>query len=275
MKKGASAMTVRMLLNHTSGVAEYSDDPVYVAHILTHPLERFSTEFLLSTIKDAKPMFAPGSKHHYTNTNFELLALIADAITGDHARYIVNRIFVPLNLKHTFYRNDPNYLNNQWLVDSYWDILNTGRPTNITSIQKTNVSSFIGDDGVVATPSDAVKVLKGLAEGKLLSDSSLQQMQQWVKDEEGRPIYGLGLVHYEAGGLVGWGHSGGGIGAGCVLIYVPSKKTFVFMAVNIGTLFGVILPKKQTTQKMRFLEHCCFETKVIGCINSLRFVRSL
>ena len=199
------------------------------------------------------PCLHPGSKHHYTNTNYELLALIADAITGDHARYIANRIFVPLNLKHTFYRNDPNYLNNQWLVDSYWDILNTGRPANITSIQKTNVSSFIGDDGVVATPSDAVKFLKDLAEGKLLSDSSLQQMQQWVKDEEGHPIYGLGLVHYEAGGLVGWGHSGGGIGAGCVLIYVPAKKTFVFMAVNIGTLFGGDLAKKADDTKNEIL----------------------
>jgi len=40
------------------------------------------------------------------------------------------------------------------------------------------------------------------------------------------------------------GHSGGGIGAGCILIYVPAKKTFVFMATNIGTLFDGSLTAK-------------------------------
>ena len=55
-------------------------------------------------------------------------------------------------------------------------------------------------------------------------------METWVNDDAGNPIYGLGLVHYAAGDLVGYGHSGGGIGAGCILMYIPQVKLYFFIA---------------------------------------------
>jgi D-alanyl-D-alanine carboxypeptidase len=73
-------------------------------------------------------------------------------------------------------------------------------------------------------------------EGKLLQPSSLAIMQQWVKNDDGRPAYGLGLIHFEHAGLEGVGHGGGGLGAGCLLLYVPSKKFYVFLATNIGVV---------------------------------------
>ena len=198
-------------------------------------------------------MFEPGTKHSYSNTNYLLLAMIADVITGDHAKYMVEKIFKPLGLNHTFYRSSNGYLNYPDLTDSYWDVLNSGRPANITPLQKANVAMLKGDDGIVCTTTDAIKFLKGLVEHKLLHDSTFALMQHWVNDDKGNPIYGLGLVHYEAGGLVGFGHSGGGIGAGCVLIYVPSKKTYLFMATNLGVLVESDLSKKADMMKDEIL----------------------
>jgi len=251
--KNAASVTVRMLLNHTSGIPEYSDDPAFVSYVVQHPLQKISTEFVIRTIADKKLMFTPGSKHHYSNTNYELLALIADAITGNHAAYIARIIFAKLELKNTFYRNDKQYLHYKQLVNSYWDVLNTGRPANITAMQHANVSSFIGDDGIVSTPIDAIKFLKGLTEGKLLSDASLKEMQTWVNDEQGNPVYGLGLEHYEAGGIEAWGHSGGGIGAGCILLYIPVAQTYIFLATNVGTLFEGSLSTKANQLKDELL----------------------
>jgi D-alanyl-D-alanine carboxypeptidase len=251
--KHADRITVRMLLNHTSGIAEYSDDPEFVTFILEHPLHTFDITDIMKTIEDKELMFMPGSRHYYSNTNYELLALIADSLTGNHAAFISSVIFKPLGLDHTFYRNDTGYLRYPQLVDSYWDVLNTGRPANVTAIQKTNVSSFIGDDGIVCTTTDAIKFLKGLVEGKLLSPATLEQMETWVNDHDGNPIYGLGLVHYSAGGLSGFGHSGGGIGGGCILMYVPEKKLYIFMATNLGTLFEGELTAKANQMKDEIL----------------------
>jgi D-alanyl-D-alanine carboxypeptidase len=235
--RNANNITVRMLLNHESGIPEYSDNPGYISYLLLHPGLVFPIEDALKFISTEEQQFSPGTKYKYTNTNYLLLAMIADAITGDHASYMNRIIFQKLSLKNTFYRSSSGYLKYPNLVNSYWDILHTKNPANISTIQNANVATMKGDDGIVCTPEDAVKFLKGLMEGKLLQDSSLALMQQWVNNEEGKPTYGMGLFRFAEGDIIGYGHGGGGIGAGCLLIYIPAKKVYIFMATNIGVLF--------------------------------------
>lgn len=249
----ADKITVRMLLNHTSGVPEYVSDPEYVSLVIQHPLTVHKIEDCLRFLENEDSQFPPGSQYKYTNTNYLLLAVIADAITGDHAAFIAENILRPLGLKNTYYRNDPGYLHYENLVDSYWDVLNTGMPANITRMQRANVASLKGDDGIVCTPIDAVLFLKGLMEGRLLEKSSLDLMQTWVNNTSGNPVYGMGLSYFAQGGIVGYGHGGGGIGAGCLLLYVPSKKTYVFIATNVGVLIAGRLPQKADIMKNKIL----------------------
>lgn len=234
--KNAGAITVRMLMNHTSGVPEYTSDPEYTAAVILNPTKILPMEEAIKCLQNEEPQFAPGSRYRYTNTNYFLLTVIIDGITGNHAAYMAQTIFTPLRLNNTFYRSSPGYLKYPLLPDAYWDILGTGRPANITPMQVANVAAMRGDDGMVATPVDAVKFLKGLVEGKLLKESSLNEMKQWVNNEAGKPAYGLGLVCMEEGGNTGYGHGGGGLGAGCLLLYMPAKKTCVFLATNIGVV---------------------------------------
>ena len=233
---GADKITIRMLLNHTSGIAEYNFDPHYVSTLLQKPEQDFTPEDYLRYIRKKGSQFEPGSKHVYTNTNYEILALIGDALAGDHTKLISETIFKPLGLANTFYRSEPGYLQYKQLVNSYWDRYSNSILENVSALQRNNVENLVGDDGIVTTPGDAVKFLKGLVEGKLLADSTMQQMKTWVNDGNGNPIYGLGLVHREMGGFEAYGHSGGGIGAGCELYYFPEKNTCYFIAINLGTV---------------------------------------
>ncbi len=233
---GAEKVTVRMLLNHTSGVPEYNFQPAYVSYLLQHPDHYFQPEDYLKYIGGKKLVFTPGSKHVYTNTNYVILSMIADAVSGDHAKFINEIIFKPLGLTSTFYRNDPGYLKYPGIVNSYWDRYSDGILENVSQLQRMNVSTLVGDDGIVTTPVDAIKFLKGLAEGKLLTDSTMKQMKTWVNNEKGEPIYGLGLVHFTKDGYETFGHSGGGIGAGCELYYFPEKHLYYFIALNLGTV---------------------------------------
>ena len=251
--KNAEKITIRMLLNHTSGVPEYVSDPEYVSLVIQHPLTAHRIEDCLKFLTDEDPQFVPGSQYKYTNTNYLLLAMIADAITGDHAVFISENILNPLGLAHTFYRDDPDYLHYENLVDSYWDVLNIGTPANISQMQQANVASLKGDDGIVCTPTDAVLFLKGLMEGRLLKKSSLEIMQTWVNNKSGNPVYGMGLSYFAQGGIVGYGHGGGGIGAGCLLLYVPSKKIYLFIATNVGVLIEGRLPRKADIMKTKIL----------------------
>ncbi len=232
----AEKISVRMLLNHTSGIPEYNFSPVYVTYLLQHPNHYFTAEDYLSYI-DNKPLdFTPGSRYSYRNTNYVILALITDAVIGDHAKFIEETIFKPLGFDHTYYRNDPGYLNYRYLVNGYWDRYSNGIVENASQLQRSNVASLIGDDGIVTTPVEAVKFLKGLMEGKLLADSTLKQMQQWVTDHNGEPRYGLGLGYTTVQDQVAYGHSGAGIGAGSELRYFPENDIYMFIGINLGTV---------------------------------------
>jgi D-alanyl-D-alanine carboxypeptidase len=242
--KNAEHITVRMLLNHTSGVPEYNSHPLFVSMVLQSSTHYFTQEDCLKSIADEEPQFEPGSKYKYANTNYLLLSLIADAITGDHAAYIREHIFKPLGLINTYYSLNHSYLNNLYLPAAYWDVFNENKPANITNIQLPTVASSKGDDGIVCTPVDAVKFLKGLMEGKLLKPETMKVMLNFVKDVKGNNRYGMGVTYLDLGGLPAYGHGGGGIGAGCGLIYIPSHKIYLFLATNIGVLTDGKLPAK-------------------------------
>ncbi|HRH60264.1 MAG TPA: serine hydrolase domain-containing protein [Chitinophagaceae bacterium] len=250
----AAQSTVRMLLNHTSGVPEYNDNPTFVSQVMLHPLDYFTADDCLKSIAGEAPQFAPGSKYRYTNTNYLLLSLIGDAITGDHAAYIKKHIFEPLGLANTYYGLGHDYLNGLHLPESYWDVFNNGKPVNITPFQAETVASSKGDDGIVCTPADAVKFFKGLMEGKLLKPESMKEMFDFVKDEKGHNRYGMGMIYFDLGGLTAYGHGGGGIGAGCVLAYIPSHKIYLFMATNLGVLVESDLAKKADEMKNEILK---------------------
>jgi D-alanyl-D-alanine carboxypeptidase len=240
----ASLITVRMLLNHTSGITDYNFAPAYVARLLQHPEHRFQPEEYLSYIDGKKADFAPGARYAYRNINYVLLALMANALTGDHARYISEHIFKPPHLQHTFYRSDSGYLSYPTITNAYWDRNSNGIIENVSGIQRSNVMDLIGDDGIVTTPHDAVHFLKWLNEGKLLHDTTMALMKQWVKDSKGNNRYGLGLAFRNEEGHTGFGHSGGGIGAGCELYYFPKQDIYAFVAINLGTVTDSPLHQK-------------------------------
>ncbi|TMI94799.1 MAG: beta-lactamase family protein [Bacteroidetes bacterium] len=242
--KNANSVTIRMLLNHISGVPEYNEAPAFVSRVILHPLQNFSSEDCLKGINGMDFQFVSGSKYKYTNTNYLLLSLIADAITGDHAAYIKKNIFKPLGLNNSYYSKDLNYLKGLLLPQSYWDVFNNGIAVNTTPFQQMTVACSKGDDGIVCTTTDAVKYLKGLMEGKLLNETSMKDLMEFVKDEKGNKRYSMGMIYFDLGGLPAYGHGGGGIGAGCGLLYIPSHKVYVFMATNVGCFIDSKLSAK-------------------------------
>jgi D-alanyl-D-alanine carboxypeptidase len=227
---------VNMLLNHTSGLPEYNYAPVYITRLLQNPERIFQPAEYIEYIRGKCLDFEPGSSYSYRNTNYVLLAMIADQLTGDHGKYLEDKIFRPLGLTHTFYRIEQGNTYDNKLVNSYWDRYGNGILENVSVLQNTNVASMVGDDGIITTPEEAILFLKGLLEGKIVSKSTLQMMQNWAMGDDDKPEYGLGLDYAIFNDLPSIGHSGGGLGSGCQLYYVPSKNIYFFLGINLGTV---------------------------------------
>lgn len=231
-------MTVRMLLNHTSGIPEYNYLPEYITVLLQNPDYPFEPRDYMELIQGKELDFEPGNKYSYRNSGYVLLALMMDHLTGDHAAFIRENIFEKLGLENTFYRESSDYLDKATLVSGYWDRHSNGILENSSYLQKQNVKKMIGDDGIITTPADGILFLEGLNTGKLISQESLAEMKTWVNDAKGIPKYGLGLDITTLGGKEAIGHSGGGLGAGSQLYYFPEQKTYIFLAINLATVTG-------------------------------------
>lgn len=231
-------ITVRMLLNHTSGIPEYNYLPEYITVLLQNPDYPFEPIDYMELIKGKELDFEPGSRYSYRNSGFVLLALMMDHLTGDHARFIRENIFEKLDLKNTFYRENPDYLKKVELVDGYWDRYSNGIVENSSYLQVQNVKKMVGDDGIVTTAEEGIRFLEGLMEGELIKEETLAEMKIWVNDSKAIPQYGLGLDLTTLGGKEAIGHSGGGLGAGSQLYYFPKEETYIFLAINLATVTG-------------------------------------
>lgn len=228
-------VTIRMLMNHSSGLPDYADDPVYVMDLLQHPKQRYTINDFLKIASRKKQRFAPGTSYGYCNLNTEILTLVIDSITGDHKTYLQENIFEKAGLRDTWYHNE-RYLQHPDVVDSYWDRYSSGVLENITATQKVNIANMQGDDGLVATPLDYVRFMKAVFEKQLINESSLAEMLDRVKGKDGTLHGGLGIFYMKPAGTDVWFHAGAGLGAGCILLAIPEKSIYLFVATNVGTI---------------------------------------
>ena len=90
-------ITIRQLLNHTSGIADYLT-PDLKAKLIENPSENYRSEQLISRALELEPV----KGWSYSNTNMVIVGLIIQKITGEsHAEQIKKRIIEPLSLKET------------------------------------------------------------------------------------------------------------------------------------------------------------------------------
>jgi len=233
-------ITVRQLLNMTSGLPDYLDNEHFLSDVFAGPLP-MASEKVLSYVYGQPGKFAPGASFGYCNINYHLLALIIDSVTPNgHQTYIKDKIINAIGLSNTYYiAGSASTTAPQGTTANYLEA--DGTFNDVSELQFGTVLTFIGDDGIVASVQDiAGFYYKLLHDETLLSPASLKEMKVAVSYQS-TPIYGLGLQFYKTrGGLQAIGHEGSGAGAGAYAFYFPSKNTSVVLCTNAGTLIDSI-----------------------------------
>ncbi|MET0817346.1 MAG: serine hydrolase domain-containing protein, partial [Solirubrobacteraceae bacterium] len=104
---GGERITVRQLLNHTSGLFNYTDDGQVLDGMLSDRLRAWSPRELVVIATAHPPAFAPGTRWAYSNTGYIVLGLIAEAVDGRPlATQLETRILTPLKLRHTSFDSE-------------------------------------------------------------------------------------------------------------------------------------------------------------------------
>lgn len=186
-------ITLKQLLTHTSGLYNYIDRSGWFFHLAFHPDQIWTLSDLADIAYAKAPQFEPGDGWGYISTDYVLLGLVIEKVSGHNmAQLITTRFIKPYHLTSTYY-SDQAFTNAQLakLVSGYYSW------HNLTDIN----GSWIGPAGaLVSTPADLVKWDLALFNGKVLKKAQLQQMLQLVSVANGQPLmdadntgFGLGL----------------------------------------------------------------------------------
>ena len=198
-------------------------------------MRTFTQEEYLGYICGDDPDFTPGEGIEYSNTNTVLLALIMDNIDGNHADIITNEIINKLNLKSTFYKNEPNYPAPIGAVNTYLDQKGDGNFMNSTRIERNFANMTIGHDAMLASANDYFTFIQALMKGNLVSESSLEEMLS-VAHYSDNGGYGLGLeiIKSKTKDITMIGHNGGSLGAANNVFYYPERDITIVICSNFG-----------------------------------------
>ncbi|MGY3684647.1 serine hydrolase domain-containing protein [Streptomyces sp. TE33382] len=206
-------ITVRQLLNHTSGLPEYSSSAQIAGPYLlnSNPRQTWAPQTLVDVaLAQHAPNSVPGEKFGYANTNYVLAGMIIKAVTGaDAAKEITRRIIEPLGLSDTgFPTTDPVIYGNH--LRGYVHPV-----TFITyDVTVSDVQIFGPAGAMVSTLDDLAAFGRALLTGKLLAPAQMTELKTTVPaNSSGTSAYGLGIQHLQLPcGKWGWGHNGAVLG---------------------------------------------------------------
>jgi D-alanyl-D-alanine carboxypeptidase len=201
-------ITIRQLLNHTSGLYDVLEDPRVLKPYLAGNLAyHWAPRTLVRLAASHRPLFAPGTRYSYSGTNYLVAGLIIEAVTGSTLdRELERRIFMPLHLRHSILQTSPRTA----IPDAHgYYIFDKPPATDITAL-----SPYAWAAGaIVSNASDIASFYRALLSGHLIRPGSLRAMTTTVSEgnfpsDIRGSRYGLGLERYPTACGTAWGHGG-------------------------------------------------------------------
>ena len=214
----AEKITIYDLLHHRTGIVDYiNGDSITAKNIY-----RFhSKEEMIQKITDYKPLFEPGTKHEYSNSNYNLLGYIIETLTKkSYAENIQTRIVKKANLLNTYF---PQGKIETSIGESYSYLFNG---TKWEKVEEWENSIAYSAGAIISTPADLTRFMYALFDGKLVKPSSLEQMKE-IKEG-----YGKALMQFPFGERRFYGHTGGIENFRAVVGYYPTEKLGISLIVN-------------------------------------------
>ena len=219
---GGDGITIAQLLNHTSGVKDYTALPGYMAGPIRRDL---TTAQMIDVFRNLAPDFAPGTRWAYSNSGYVLVGAVIEAASGEPwYAYLERVLFRPLGMRHTGYGLDPRFT--AQLVHGYSYDGDRLVPANPLSMTQPHAAGSL-----LSNVDDLLTWNRALHEGRVLTSASYARMI----DPAGKAVdtgYGFGLFNGTVRKSRMLSHGGGIFGFMSSLNYVPGPDITVVVLEN-------------------------------------------
>ncbi|CAA9460967.1 MAG: Beta-lactamase class C-like and penicillin binding proteins (PBPs) superfamily [uncultured Rubrobacteraceae bacterium] len=206
-------VTLRQLLNHTSGLPDILENQDFQEAVGDSPTKAPPPEKLLTYAYDRKPplRFEPGSKYQYSNSDNIAVALMVEAATGtSYEEQLRERVYRPLGLKKTSLPRGPDL--RKPFIHGYDNVPSQDPPEDVSEDLAAGWSWASG--GIVSTPADLNTFIRGYVGGKLFDERTQAKQRRVVEGGSSEPpgpgknSAGLALFRYQTRCGTVWGHTG-------------------------------------------------------------------
>jgi D-alanyl-D-alanine carboxypeptidase len=255
------AITIRNLLNHTSGVSNYSHGESFDKMLRANPQKYWSLLELSDLAYHQPDLARPGKKYNYTNTDYVLLGMVIEKVTHQSIQKVFDHYLEAHQLDHTFYAASgypakfSDNIAHGYNRDSTFQL-----NQDVTSV---SVSSAQSAGALISTPNDIVKWLRELFSGEIISNHSLDDMLSIISEKDASIInlkkdlqkyrpksqlneigagYGIGLVYFKQYGFT-WAHAGGMLGYESLYTFNPCNGIYLALAYDVKPKQQLIFTK--------------------------------
>jgi CubicO group peptidase (beta-lactamase class C family) len=216
----AEKITIGNLLNHRSGIHNFTSDPDYTTW-MTQPKSQGE---MIALIAKNQPDFQPNEKTSYSNSNFVLLGYIIEKITKkSYATNLKERITLKIGLANTYYGGKTDVNNNESFSYQF--------ANGWQQLPETDMSIPGGAGALVSTPTDLTKFIEALFSLKLVSNNSLIQMKTMTDG------LGMGMAQIPFYSRMAYGHNGAIDGFVSNVAWFPEDRIAVSYCTN-----GMVYP---------------------------------
>jgi D-alanyl-D-alanine carboxypeptidase len=238
----ADRITLRMLLNHTSGIPEWVNDEVHV-RIVREPAHVYTDDEALEIATGQPAVFPPGTSWSYSNTNYTLVGMILERVGGASWRAQVRtRVIDRLRLTSTHLPEPGDHTVPGNYAHGYLDL--DGKAVDLSDVDP-SMAGAAGGNAMITTVQDLARFVEALFAGRLFKRPETLAAMTTLVDAphpSGLPHrYGLGLESYTIGGTTVIGNSGGSAGYAVMMFRISDRASTLVTAVNTSDMFTTAL----------------------------------
>lgn len=230
-------ISIEHLLTHTSGIVSYTSKPGF----MQTETQDFTVEQMIDSFKNDPLEFEPGSRYRYNNSGYFLLGAIIEKVSGmPYAKFMAQRIFIPLGMQHTAYEGHERVAGPQAAGHGKTkDGFGYSKPLSMTQPYAAGA--------LVSTVDDLARWDAAISSGKLLKEASLTKAFEPYRLSTGKPNkYGYGWEMDKLQGVAMISHGGAINGFNTHAIRLPVEKVYVAVLTNTesGIVWSDVVAKK-------------------------------
>jgi D-alanyl-D-alanine carboxypeptidase len=244
------AVTIRQMLNHTSGLPDYTQSAKFAEQARTNPRGFVHPSTIIDWVSAEGLVFPPGSRYEYSNTDNIVVALIAEGVADrTYGGLLARLVFGPANLMETSFPTHRISLPRPF-IHGYVTVPGE-EPEDVTTLL--SPSGAWASGGIVSTPLDLARFIRAYLRGKFFGAAQKRAQRRFVPGASsppgpGRNAAGLALFRYRSRCGTVYGHTGNFPGVVQWAAATADGRRSVTTTLNIPAPEGVLLDRLRRVQ---------------------------